>query len=67
MSLFDYLHKMFELAALGEVQGIWFWSAIYALSICSYSVYLQIRTRYWRATQGKLLTLIIGKCESGFK
>lgn len=50
---------MFQLASAGRLQGIWFWAALYAFVVCTYSLVFQIRTRYWANTKGKLTSLDI--------
>lgn len=51
----DYVREMWHLALDGELQGIWFWGALYALVLCSYSVVMQWRTRSWPSTEGELI------------
>ena len=45
---------MWQLAIQGHKQGIWFWAALYTFIICTYSLVLQVRTRYWPVAQGEL-------------
>ncbi len=40
---------------LGQAQGIWFWTSIYTFILCVYSAVLQVRTRYWPYTEGRLV------------
>ncbi len=56
---------MFELAAEGEPQGIWFWASIYILLVCFYSLWFQLRTRSWPSTRGELLQLGAEKFGAG--
>ncbi len=52
---------MWQLASDGDIQGVWFWGALYTLLVCSYSLYFQIRTRYWPSVSGQLNSLEIEK------
>jgi len=54
MELIIYIQDMWQLAINAEVQGIWFWAALYTFIVCVYSLIFQIRTRYWPFTPGKL-------------
>ena len=55
LDLINYFQEMWQLALQGEVQGIWFWAALYAFTLCSYSLIFQLRTRTWPSTQGELI------------
>lgn len=57
MDILRYIEEMFKLATDGTLQGVWFWASIYALLICSYSAWFQIRTRFWTTTEGTLAQL----------
>lgn len=52
---------MFELARIGNLQGIWFYAGMYALLVCGYSLIFQARTRRWNSTKGDLIELEIEK------
>lgn len=60
-SVWDFLSRMIDLAVAGEVQGIWFWAAVYLLLVGSYSLWFQARTRNWCATRGRLAQLEIDR------
>ena len=51
----DYVQEMWRLARGGEVQGVWFFAALYALLLCGYSLAFQLRTRRWPSVRGVLL------------
>ncbi|MEE4299843.1 MAG: DUF3592 domain-containing protein [Pseudomonadales bacterium] len=53
----DYLADMFRLARDGELQGIWFWAAVYVALVCTASLRFQLRTRRWPTTTGQLARL----------
>lgn len=55
--MYDYLHQMFELASQRDTQGIWFWISVYLALVCTYSLYFQLRTRFWPSTTGQLMQL----------
>ena len=59
--LVDYVSEMFDLAAAGDTQGIWFWAAVYAALVCGYSVFHQLRVRRWPSTMGRLERLGLRK------
>ena len=61
MTVINYCKAMWQLALQGEAQGIWFYSALYALIVCSYSLAFQIRTRYWPHVAGELISLGVEK------
>ncbi|GAA5213198.1 DUF3592 domain-containing protein [Corallincola platygyrae] len=61
MTLTDYLENMWKLAMQGELQGIWFWAAVYCLLVCSYSIVFQLRTRRWPSVKGKLIEVGLSK------
>jgi len=61
MAVLNYIQKMWQLAMNGDVQGIWFWGALYFLLLCAYSLIYQLRTRRWPSTQGELASLGIEK------
>ena len=60
-ALREYLVSMFHLALAGELQGVWFWAAVYAALAGSYSLWFQLRTRRWSSTNGRLEALGIRK------
>jgi len=53
--MIDYVMQMFDLAVDGDKQGILFFICFYALIVCSYSVFFQIRVSRWPETRGALL------------
>jgi hypothetical protein len=55
MSMIEYLEKMWVLAANGYGQGVFFWSALYALLMLLYSFMFQIRVTSWPSTEGELI------------
>ena len=55
MELILYFREMWQLAIQGQVQGVWFWAALYMLIVCIYSLRFQIRTRYWPFVQGEIV------------
>jgi hypothetical protein len=57
MDALSYLQQMFDLAADGKLQGVWFWASLYMLVVCLYSALRQIQTRFWLSTKGKLENL----------
>ena len=61
MDILSYSRQMFRLAAEGQTQGVFYWAAIYAFLICSYSLWFQVRTRSWPSTNGSLKQLGIEK------
>lgn len=61
MEPFNYVQEMWRLALKTELQGIWFWSGIYAFIVCTYSVVFQIRTRRWSVAEGELVKAGVGK------
>lgn len=61
MEILAYSQEMFRIAAEGRTQGIWFFAAVYVLVVCLYSIWFQIRTRYWPATNGKFSQLGVKK------
>ncbi len=54
MEFIEYFQSMWQLAEAGEPKGVWFWVAVYTLTTCLYSVYFQLRTRFWPSTRGQL-------------
>lgn len=52
---------MWQVAIKGEPQGIFFWVAIYTLTLCLYSLVRQIQTRYWPFVYGEIVNLGVGK------
>lgn len=52
---------MWSLALQGELQGIWFWSATYAVLVCGYSVAYQFSIRSWPSTLGSLNEAIVAR------
>lgn len=61
MELIIYFREMWQLAVQGQIQGIWFWAAIYMFTVCLYSLIFQIRTRYWPFVQGELVKVGVVK------
>ncbi|MBD1389446.1 DUF3592 domain-containing protein [Neiella sp. HB171785] len=61
MNILNYSQEMFELAIEGRTQGVWYWASVYALVVCSYSLWFQIRTRKWPTTKGKLVQMGVKK------
>ena len=57
----SYLQEIWELTKAAEVQGIWFWAALYALIVCGYSVIYQLRVRSWPSAEGTLDEACLGK------
>ena len=53
--MLDYIEAMWALAARGQLQGVWFWAAVYAFVLGAYSLVNQLRTRRWPWVQGELL------------
>lgn len=51
-----YGQTMVSLALAGELQGIWFWAAVYSLLLCGFSLRYQLRVRSWSSTRGRLLS-----------
>lgn len=49
-----FLFEMWSLAIEGEEKGIWFFCALYTFIVCSYSLFFQIRTRFWPYSYGVL-------------
>ena len=60
-----YLEEMIRLAAAGELQGIWFWAAVYTSAVCTYSLWFQLRTRYWPSADGELTSLGVRRFGGG--
>lgn len=56
-----YFQEMSQLAIQGQIQGIWFWVAVYTFILCVYSLIFQIQTRYWPFTQGDLVEYRVKK------
>ena len=54
MEFVDYFKEMWEFAAAGKTQGVWFYAALYTLALCLYSLLFQVRTRFWPFTEGVL-------------
>ena len=61
MQLSNYIQQMWELALKGEIQGVWFWGAVYTLAVCGYSLIFQLRTRSWPFTTGELVEAEVEK------
>jgi hypothetical protein len=61
MEILNYSQEMFQIAAEGRAQGVWYWASVYALVVCLYSLWFQVRTRSWPATNGKLVQLGVKK------
>ncbi len=61
MDLLTHSKQMLHLAAEGHTQGVWYWAALYAFVVCSYSLWFQIRTRGWPSAEGRLEHLGIKK------
>ena len=61
MDILNYFQQMVDLAAEGELQGIWFWASCYMLVVCLYSAYFQIRTLFWATTVGNIHNLGLKK------
>jgi len=61
LDLISYFQEMWQLALQGDVQGIWFWAALYAFTLCTYSLIFQLRTRTWPVTQGELIEASVEK------
>lgn len=55
--MIQYFQEMWKLTLQGEVQGIWFWLAIYTLLVGIYSLIGQIKTRYWPFVYGEIIDL----------
>lgn len=55
LGLISYFQEMWQLALQGELQGIWFWAALYTLIFLTYSLIFQLQTRTWPSTQGELI------------
>lgn len=53
--MLDYIMEMFDLAVDGDKQGFMFFVCLYALVVCSYSVFFQLRVARWPETKGALL------------
>jgi hypothetical protein len=52
---------MWSLATQGELQGIWFWAALYTFLVCGYSTAYQLRILTWPRTIGSLHNVAISK------
>ena len=61
MDILNHSQQMFRLATEGQTQGVFYWAAMYAFLVCSYSLWFQIRTRRWPSTTGMLEELGIKK------
>ena len=61
MQLSNYIEQMLELALNGEIQGVWFWAAVYTFAVCGYSLIFQLRTRSWPFTTGELVEAEVEK------
>lgn len=59
--IIPYFIKMWQLAIEGQLQGIWFYGALYIFLVCQYSLIFQIRTRSWPYVYGKLAGLSVKK------
>lgn len=59
--MFSFLSEMWALAAKGELQGIGFWIAVYALLVCGYSCVYQLKVRNWPSTKGLLNKAFLSK------
>jgi len=57
----SYLSNMWSLAIQGELQGMWFWSATYAILVCGYSIVSQLKIRSWPGTRGLLTKASVSK------
>lgn len=51
----EYLLRMWELAVAGEVQGIFFYAAVYAVLVLALSLRYQLRVAAWPAVRGRLI------------
>lgn len=56
----DYIEQMWLIAKAGEDQGIAFFIVLYVFVVMSFSCFMQIRTRYWRSTEGELVSKGVG-------
>jgi hypothetical protein len=61
MNLNTYFIDMWQLALQGDKQGVWFFASLYCFILCSYSVFFQVRTRFWPFTQGELQNVSVNK------
>lgn len=52
--MIEYLSDMWALALEGELQGVWFWAAVYTFVVGVGSLSYQVRIRNWPAVQGNL-------------
>lgn len=53
--MIDYIVAMFDLAVDGDKQGFMFFICLYALVVCGYSMFFQLRVARWPETKGALL------------
>ncbi len=63
--IIDFVQTMWALALAGEIQGIWFFTAIYCFVLCSYSTLRQISNLNWHSTWGSLTRLQVDKFGAG--
>lgn len=61
MGISAYIGEMWQLASQRQLQGIWFWAALYAFFVCGYSIIFQIKTRYWPSVEGELVKAQVEK------
>lgn len=52
----DYINQMWDMATAWEDQGVAFFSVLYLFVVMSASAVMQIRTRYWKRTEGELVS-----------
>jgi len=59
MNIVDYLEQMWDLAATGKAQGVFFWFSLYAFVMLLYSFFYQIRVAKWPSTKGELIDISV--------
>jgi hypothetical protein len=52
---------MWQLAAAGDAQGVFFWAAFYVFAVCGWSVVYQVRVNRWPGTVGELTESSVAK------
>jgi len=50
-----YISDMWQLAQQGELKGVWFFCGLYFFILGLYSVFYQIKTRFWPVVQGVVI------------
>lgn len=55
MQILEYFQDMFVLASNGEVQGVFFYAAVYAFLVLTYSLVFQLRIASWPSVVGELI------------